>query len=269
MKGKSLDWPPKSEIEQPAEENTKSAIVLLMALDMLFVKSRETITKKETRYGITIPYSKEASRTYYSESEYSQMFENRFREEREVNNGLNLGGFIESEKRYFEERLKKIEETNADGEFISKHEVFQRVKSYLNFLKEGANKPNLVFVNLHDELKPYLDITLESLESIITTGRAKEKGQWIAKGRGGAYDKADAYKLALWLNKGQDKDENGKSEIWNFNQNIAIPDGSKLTGDHRKKSAKGAGTIYNILKQYSIETDPETNKCSLQKRQKP
>jgi len=31
MKGKSLDWPPKSENEQPAEENTKSATVLLMA----------------------------------------------------------------------------------------------------------------------------------------------------------------------------------------------------------------------------------------------
>lgn len=31
MKGKSLDWPPKSENEQPAEENAISATVLLMA----------------------------------------------------------------------------------------------------------------------------------------------------------------------------------------------------------------------------------------------
>jgi len=269
MKGKPLDWPPKSENEQPAEENTKRAIVLLRALDMLFVKNRETVTKKVTRDGITIPYSKEVSRTYYAEREYSQMFENRFREEKICTPIINQKEFVKYEKSIFEDLLKQIENTGADEKHIYRHEAYIRGTQYLNFLKEDANKPNLTFVNLHNELKPYLGITLESLESLITTRRAKEKGQWIAKGRGGAYDKADAYKFALWLNKGQIKDENGKSEIWNFNQNIAIPDGSKLTGDHRKKSAKGAGTIYNILKQYSIETDPETNKCSLQKRQKP
>ncbi len=269
MKGKPLDWPPKSENEQPAEENTKSAIALLMALDMLFVKSRETVTKKETRDGNTIPYSKEVSRTYYAESEYSQMFENRFRERKSSNAVINREGFVELEKEIFKDLLEQIENRGADKKYIKDHEAYNRGTQYLNFLKEDANKPNLTFVNLHNELKPYVDITFESLESLITTRRAKEKGQWIAKGRGGAYDKADAYKFALWLNKGQIKDENGKSEIWNFNQNIVFPDCSKLTGDHRNKSATGAGTIYNILKQYSIEADPETNKCYLKKRQKP
>ena len=269
MKGKSLDWPPKSENEQPAEENTKRAIVLLRALDMMFVKSRKTIAKKKTRRGETTPYSKEVSRTYYTASEYFQMFENRFKEKKGGDTVINRKGFIELEKVIFEDLLKQIENTGADAKYIKDHDGYKRGTQYLDFLQENANKPNLTFVNLHNELKPYVDITLESLESLITTGRAKEKGQWIAKGRGGAYDKADAYKFALWLNKGQIKDENGKSEIWNFNQNIVFPDGSKLTGDHRNKSATGAGTIYNILKQYSIEADPETNKCYLKKRQKP